>query len=280
MNQLKKESSSPFALSIAFAAVLLVGLAERNGNSLTTAAGNLGIEPVKEIRKGVDAWPLILNPDTPVAKRVNETLTRLNRSLAQALHDCDADYLRWQKLVGHLASGQDQMSTDWSRKIDVTMEGPRFLSLVASDEIFCGGAHPDGGRMAMVFDMSTGAQVSWTELVAKSAGASPYTGTFWDGSTAGALVLPALQKMNVDSNVDSADADCKDAFQNPQPFLIWPDAKHETLVAQPFDLPHVVQACANEIALTMDQARKLGFDEVLLSAIQQAHSWTAVKPAH
>jgi hypothetical protein len=221
----------------------------------------------------VDAWPLIVNPDTPAAKRVNETLTRLNRSLAQALRDCDADYLRSQKVLGHLVGSHDQMSTDWSRKIDVTMEGPRFLSLVASDEIFCGGAHPDGGQMAMVFDMSIGAPVNWTELVAKSAGASPYAGTAWDGTTVGALVLPALQKMNA----ASADAECKDAFQNPQPFLIWPDAKHETLVAQPFDLPHVVQACANEIQLTMDQARKLGFDEVLLSAIQQAHRRTSVK---
>jgi hypothetical protein len=276
MNRVRRELLSPFALSVALAAVLLGGLATESGNSQTTAAGNLRIEPVKEFRKGVDAWPLIVSPDTPVGKRVNETLTRLNRSLAQALHDCDADYLRWQKVVGHLASAREQMSTDWSRKIDVTMEGPRFLSFVASDEKFCGGAHPDGGRMAMVFDMSNGAPVSWTELVAKSAGASLYAGTFWDGSTVGALVLPALQKMNA----SSADADCKDAFQNPQPFLIWPDAKHETLVAQPFDLPHVVQACANEIDLTMDQARKLGFDEALLSAIQQAHRRTVVKPAH
>jgi hypothetical protein len=51
-------------------------------------------------------------------------------------------------------------------------------------------------------------------------------------------------------------------------------------VAQPFDLPHVVQACANEINLTLDQARKLGFDESLLTAIQEAHSRVSAASKH
>ena len=271
---LRGELLSPFALSAAIAVVLLGGFAIKNGNSQTTATRKLRIEPVNQLRKGVDAWPLIETADTSAAKRVNETLTQLNRSLTTALHDCDAGFLMWQKEVGHIGDDRDQMSTDWSRKITVTMGGPRFLSLVASDRTFCGGAHPDSGQMALVFDMGTGEQVNWTELIVKSAGASPYAGTAWDGSTVRALVLPALQNMNS----ASADADCKDAFQNPQPFLIWPDAKHQTLVAQPFDVPHVVQACAVEIDLTMDQAHKLGFNEVLLDAIRQAHSQTAVKP--
>jgi hypothetical protein len=147
------------------------------------------------------------------------------------------------------------------------MTGPRFLSLVASDESFCGGAHPDNDQMAMVFDMTTGATVSWTSMVARSARASAVTDTISDGSTVGALTLPALEKMNL----DATDADCKDAFQSPQSFLLWPDARSETLVAMPIDLPHVVQACANEIHMTIDQARKLGFDENLLGAIHQAH---------
>ena len=254
------------ALSAAFAAVLLGALCI-NGNAQTPPAGNLRMEPIKQLRKGVDAWPLIVSPGTPAAQRVNETLTRLNRQLAQSLHDCDAGYESWFKAVGHPEDGQNQISADWSRTIKVTMEGPRFLSLVASDETFCGGAHPNGDVITMVFDMTTGAPVDWTEMVAKSAGASA-------NSAVGTLVLPALQKMNL----AAADADCKDVFQDPQPFLMWPDAKRGTLVAQPCDLPHVVQACANEINLTMDQARKLGFDESLLTAIEHAHRQTSVAP--
>lgn len=257
------------ALSAVFATVLLGGLAI-SGDAQTLAADNLRVERVKQLRKGVDAWPLIVSPGTPAAKRVNESLTRLNRRLVQSLHDCDVNYQSWLKVV----NGQNQISADWSRTIEVTMEGPRFLSMVASDETFCGGAHPNGGVMAMVFDMTSGAPVNWTKLVVKSVGASEYADTVSDGSTVGALVLPALQKMNI----AAADADCKDAFQNPQSFVMWPDAKHETLVAQPFNLPRVVQACANKIDLTMDQARKLGFDESLLTAIGQAHRQTSVTP--
>ncbi len=75
---------SPSALSAAFVAVLLGGLVI-SGNAQTPAAGNLQMEPIKQLRKGVDAWPLIVSPGTPAAQRVNETLIGLNRSLAQSL---------------------------------------------------------------------------------------------------------------------------------------------------------------------------------------------------
>lgn len=266
---------NPSALSAAFVAVLLGGLCV-SGNAQTPAAGNLRTEPVKQFRKGVDAWPLIVSPDTPAAQRVNDTLTQLNHQLAQSLHDCDADYEGWLKGVGHSEDGQNQISADWLRTIKVTMGGPRFLSLVATDETFCGGAHPDSDVIAMVFDMTTGAPVDWTKMVAKSPVASVNSTTLSDGKTTGTLILPALQKISL----AAADADCKDVFQGQQPFLMWPDAKRGTLVAQPCDLPHVVQACAIEIHLTMDHARKLGFDESLLTAIEQAHRRTTVTSKH
>ncbi len=240
----------------------------------TTGAGTIQIEPVKELRKGVDMWPLIVNPGNAAEQRVNATLTKLNNRLTQALKVCDAGILEQSKQMDDTAKGKDPTSDDWSRKVQVTMKGPRFLSLVATDESFCGGAHPDSGQMALVFDMTTGAPVNWMALVAKSAGASTYTDTVTDGSTAGALVVPALQKMNL----AAANADCKDAFQDPQSFLLWPDAKSGTLVAMPFDLPYATQACANPINLTIEQARKLGFSESLLGAIEQANRQSGITP--
>lgn len=233
----------------------------------TASAGELKIAPVTQLRAGVDAWPLILEPGTPAEQRVNETLTNLNQRLQHALNDCDASYQESLKQMGDGAKNQDPVSKDWSRKVEVTMRGPRFLSLLATDSSFCAGAHPNSGQVAMVFDMNTGAPVNWTAMVTSTAGATAYKGTSMDGSTVGALVLPGLKTMAV----AAADADCKDAFLDSQPFLIWPDAQQGTLVAQPFDLPHVVEACANEINLTRDQSRKLGFDESLLGAIEQAH---------
>jgi hypothetical protein len=236
-------------------------------------AGTFQLEPVKQLRKDVDLWPLIVQPRNPAGQRVNATLTQLNRRVAQAVKQCDADALAWSKQMGETTKGNDTTSA-WSRKVQVTMAGPQFLSLVASDEAFCGGAHPNSDQMALVFDMSTGAPVNWTALVAKSTGASSYTDTIMDGSTVGALILPALQKMNI----AAADASCKDAFADPQSFLLWPDAKSDTLVAQPFDLPQAVQACAQEIHLTIEQARNLGFSESLLSAIEQAHRAIVAAP--
>jgi hypothetical protein len=230
--------------------------------------GGLKVEPVKQLRKGVDAWPLIVNPGNAAEQRVNATLTRLNLRLTQALHNCDAGALESIKQTGDAAGPRDKVSEDWSRKVVVTMQGPRFLSLVATDEyVNCGGAHPDSDTMAMVFDMTTGTPVSWPAMVTKSAGAAAILGAVSDGSKVGALVLPALAKINL----AAANEDCRDAFQDPQPFQLWPDAKSGTLVAQAFDLPHVVAACAIEIPLSMAQARALGFDEGLLGAIEQAH---------
>ncbi len=238
------------------------------------ATANLQLTPVKELRKSVDAWPLIVNPATPAEQRVNATLTRLNLRLAQALRECDAGAREEAKLMGTAEKGQDPTSEDWSRTIKVTMTGQRFLSLVATDEFYCGGAHPNSDVMAMVFDMTTGTPVNWPAQFPQSAGASSFVDTVGDESKVGALVLPALLKIYA----AAASEECKDAFQDSQSFLIWPDAQHGTLVAQAFDLPHAVQSCADEFGLTMEQARKLGFDESVLSAIEQAHRQIAANP--
>ena len=250
--------------------------AAENAVSQKADNGTIQLAAVKHLRKGVETWPLIANPASPVEQRVNATLTRLNRSLAKDFLGCDGDSRESAKNLGEDQKGKDAAARDWSRSVRVTMAGPRFLSIVAIDETNCGGAHPDSDTLAMVFDMTTGKPVNWIKLLPESSAPSALIDSVSDGTTVGALVLPALQKMNL----AAADAECKDAFLDPQGFLLWPDAKHETLVAQPFDLPHVVRACANEISLTLDQARKMGFDETLLGAIQQAHSQSLSASKH
>lgn len=248
------------------------------GNTQAMGAAILKLEPVKQLRKGVDAWPLIVNPSNPAEQHVNETLTQLNLRLTKALSECDAGTLEDMKDSGRPREDwAGVVAEDWSRKVVVTIQGPRFLSLVATDDyVNCGGAHPNEDTMAMVFDMTTGAPVNWPAMVTKSAGATVVTGFVADGSKVGALVLPALAKINL----AAADDDCKQAFQGPQGFQLWPDAKNGTLVALAFDLPHVVAACAIEIPLTVEQARTLGFDEHFLNAIEQAHAKIAAAAKH
>ena len=231
-------------------------------------SGTISVEPIHELRKGVDAWPLIASPNDVAAQRVNAVLTQMNRKLAKALTVCDANYIAWAKMVDLILTGKASAANDWERKIEVTMAGPRFLSIVATDDfVFCGGAHPDYDRNALVFDLRNGSLLDWPTLIAKSAGASSRLGSGLEGATNPLVLFPALEKINA----VAADKDCKDAFRNEQPFLVWPDAKRESLVIEAVDMPHVVQACADEVPLTMDQARQLGFDESLLSAIDDAH---------
>jgi hypothetical protein len=238
-----------------------------NENPQPAAGATFQVEPVKQLRKGVDLWPLIVNPANPAEQRVNTILSRLNRRLATVLHGCDASALAAMKRMGNTPKGYDPASEDWSRKVQVTMAGPRFLSVIQTEDCYCGGAHPESGQMALVFDMTTGSPVNWVLQVPKSAGASSYTDNTMDGSTVGALVLPSLRPLAV----AAAEDDCKEAFSDEQSFQIWLDAKRGTLVAQPFGLPHAAQACAQEIHLTIDQARKLGFSESILAALEQAH---------
>jgi hypothetical protein len=122
--------------------------------------------------------------------------------------------------------------------------------------------------------MTTGTLVDWLAMVGRPVGAPASSDTAPDSSTSGTVTLPALEAIWL----ATADEDCKDEFREPQTFLLWPDAKRGFLVAQPTNLPHVLAYCANEIDLNMDQARKFGFSESLLTAIARAHRLSASKP--
>jgi len=60
----------------------------------------------------------------------------------------------------------------------------------------------------MVFDMTTGTLVNWVDLDSKIGRSNCGGDTAYDGTRIGALVLPALQKINI----AAANADCKDAI--------------------------------------------------------------------
>jgi len=232
--------------------------------------------PARNLRPDVDAWPLLANATSSAAKRVNAILAAKNRQMMSALKECDAAIMDFQSDENRHAKRKTVSADDWARTVNITMTGPRFVSLVATDGFFCGGAHPDSDTEALVFDMTTGELVDWTAHISKSSQASPYADSVSDKNHVAALVLPGLEEINL----ANTSAECKDAFDDQQSFLIWPDAGSGRLVAEPFDLPHVMAPCDQEIDLTMEQARKLGFDETILSAIEQAHRQIETNPKH
>ena len=178
---------------------------------------------------------------------------------------CDAGVVEFEKGAEEPQDTKD----DLTRSVEVTMRGPRFLSMVARDEFFCGGAHPDDDLTVLVFDLESGTQVDWSTLVAKSAGASSPENILGDAGGTRPLILPQLQVMYVAA--EDAEADCKGLFEDKQPIFLWPDAESGTLIAEVADFPHVAAPCKNKLKLTIEQARKLGFDESLLQAIEEAH---------
>jgi hypothetical protein len=236
--------------------------------SLACTAQTVALTHAAALRPGVDAWPSIDAPSTPAQVKINAKLAHLNQKMLRSLTDCDAGYNEALQQMGPLAKGQEPASKDTTRSILATMQGPRYLSLVANTFADCGGAHPNSDTEVMVFDMTTGAPINWLALIAKSAGASSYTDSLLDGTTAGAVVLPELSRLYE----GAADKDCHDAFSTPQSFLIWPDAKKATLDVQAFDLSNGENACAAEMDVSLVQARKLGFSSVLLGAITAAHT--------
>jgi len=249
------------AISVCLAASV-VAAAQNLSQSKPT---QISIQPVIRLRAGVEAWPLVASPKTDAERRINATLKLLNRELAHSLQECDESARQSDLDENDSPKKSTRARGVWDRKVRVTMRGPVLLSMVANDEVFCGGAHPDSDTTAMVFDLGTGKRVDWQTYFSE-----PLEGpsdTMSDGGIENGLVIPALREMSLLSAVP----DCRTAFVEDQSYLIWPDAKRGVLIALPVDLPHVVAACADQISLTPEKALALGFTAPLIDAIQQAH---------
>ena len=201
------------------------------------------------------------SPKPSKKMRINATLADLNREFSRKVHDC---------LSGKFAWSKDSFDGgEWQRTIKVTMRGPRFLSMTAADGFYCGTAHPDDDLVVLVFNLETGEQVDWSALVPKSAGAYLPKNVLGDEDGTPPLSLPELQAIY--AAAEDPASDCAGYFQDERPFVLWPDAESGTLVAEVAGLPHVALPCKNELKLTIEQARKLGFDETLLQAVEEAH---------
>jgi hypothetical protein len=82
-----QQMSLRFALSVFLCLPGLVPVAREQSR------GSIRLQPTKQLRKDVDAWPLIAHPSTPAERSVNAILAELNESMMKSLKDCDAHYL-------------------------------------------------------------------------------------------------------------------------------------------------------------------------------------------
>jgi hypothetical protein len=187
----------------------------------------------------------------------------MNQSTVEALRNCDNFY---RQSLGLPESAR--VKADWIRSITVTMRGPRFVAMTATETAFCGGAYPLNNHAAVVFDMTTGELVNWAEFLAGVDGGAA-SDTTDDGAKSPEITMPALTALAL----GRADRECKSALEDSGElvFQAWPDARRDQLMIKANGQPHVTQACEETIGLSIGEARKLGFTEEVLDAIEQAH---------
>ncbi len=215
------------------------------------------------LRKGLDAWPKIIAPRTPAVDRANVIIAEMNQSTVEALRDCDDSY---RQNFGLPDSAR--VKADWDRRITVTMRGPRFIAMTATETSFCSRSYPLNDHAAIVFDMTTGELLNWEEFLAAVADASATSWKSIDGAISPEIVMPSLTELAV----GRADPECKSALEDSGlQFEIWPDARRGQLMIKATGQPHVTQACEETIGLSISEARKLGFSKEFLNAIEQAH---------
>jgi hypothetical protein len=214
------------------------------------APAALQIVQGKQLKKDIDAMPELADTSSPVAQKINATMKNWDAQALSMLKDCKS----------------------YTRTVSPTMLGPGYFSVWQNESWDCG-AHPNVSLSVLIFDLNTGEGVDWTKLV-KAPGVTNYSDSGADGKLGApqALIDPSLNAAYMKwAATQDGFSDCKDAFNDPQSYMIWPEAKSGMLMVEPFDLPHVVQACANDMTLTLDQAQKLGFSADLLKALAAAH---------
>ncbi len=249
------------SLSLCNAVLGAQGTGRRTGPQ---SSAIFSVGPTKHLRKGLDAWPRIIAPRSPAVDRANAIISAMNQSAAEALRNCDDSY---RQNFGLPDSARVQ--ADWDRRITVTMRGPRFIAMTATETSFCDRSYPLNDHAAVVFDMTTGELLNWEKFLAAVDNASATSWKSIDGATSPEIVMPSLAELTV----ERANPKCKKVLEESGElvFQIWPDARRGQLMIKATGQPHVTQACEETIGLPVSEARKLGFSREVLEAIEQAH---------
>ena len=214
--------------------------------------------------KDRDAYPRIAAPADDAEKRIDAAVARLDARLVQGVAEC-------RRNVGGKA--------DWTRTIEVTMRGPRYLSYLVTDNAYCGGAHPNVGMTAIVYDLTTGAPVDWTKLLPPQLAGGVALNETMDGTrmvTLSSRRLYDLYMRQYRQGDRATDKDCIEAMEQagaeaPPAMTPWLDARTGGLGVQ-FDTAHAVEACADPLVLPLATLRAENTPAPTLQAIEAAHA--------
>ncbi|HEX4195911.1 MAG TPA: hypothetical protein VHZ26_00570 [Caulobacteraceae bacterium] len=227
------------------------------------AAGTVQLRTPPPIAPDNAALPRIAAPATPQTARINASLARIDQTWRGFMKDC----------LGHGKASEVQLN----RSVEVTLAGPRYVSIVAHDSEWCDGANnPSNSALALVYDLDAGKPVDWKALLGPRLVATEALDNSSDGTTIGTIAGPALQALYVAAVKADPDikgdkdwwSGCSEALTDPSlAFVAWPDAKKAGLVVTPSGLPHVVTACAEDEVIPLSRLRADGADPGFIAAI-------------
>ena len=218
----------------------------------------------RPVGKDAAAMPRIADPADPSERRINAAVQRLDAALRREMAAC-------KEMGGR--------NYDWERTVDVPMRGPGFLSYTITDSTYCGGAHPNTGTMAIVYDLRSGAPVDWSRLLPAS-----WTGTLTleqgpDGSRMVALRSDRLFALYLrgyeHAHATAGDAECREVVRQERgdgvpAMQVWLDVVKGGLAVQ-FGLPHAMLACEDAVVIPRATLRAEGAAPMLLEALAAAH---------
>ncbi len=167
----------------------------------------------------------LLEPGATIAAINGEFRKALPQNAAglKAFYECNR-----QSLSGFAQEGE------YSQRVEPTLWTSRFLVVTTSENDSCGGAHPSFGQTSQIWDLQSGKIVDIVPWFTPDA-LDPAEHTATD----------KLQRVILAASAPS-DADCKDALETSHAYIIRPAKAGMVFVP---DLPHVVQACADDIVV-------------------------------
>jgi len=222
----------------------------------------LGQEPVKllqlnKLSKTVNALPRIAHPNRAEVK-INRAFNKFDVR-ARGI----ADYCKG------LSEQGDEMF--FERSIDITSQGPQFLSMEVNEETNCGGVHAYFQRFTLTYDLRNGEQVQWAHFLthgtAKEVTVSPRDGVFDDLPGVRSLTLQKLYiagwknegRCHIENVFDPTD----ETGENLTDFQLSPAPHESGLSVLPANLPSVDEECALPVILGKSAMEELGIPEDL-----------------
>ncbi len=168
---------------------------------------------------------------------------------------------------------------NWSRDVDATMTGPRFLGLTVTDSYYCGGPHPDIAVWPITWDRQTDAPMDWNALwpdaqvkpVRVSSRALPQSAV----SMSPALAAWFRARVRARAAGDPAWlAECDahyGADEVGDGVVLWLDAKNEGVGMDLAWLAHAEKGCGSPMVMPLEEATRLGAARELTDAVRAAH---------